>query len=1101
LSFFFSLILLSYAAPRAAFAYLIFDQSPPNENYTGAILNTPNFVSFGCTLGLNCGIAVGEKIYHIGVWMKKVGNPKDVRLAVVGNWQTVASATSTLAVSDVVSASAVPPNAYTLTWFDFPHGIVIGERFADNQLFQFQFVDAPGTYSATDYYRVLQHDTNDYTAPSQWCKTGWGCASSPFYWQMDAGPVPLAPTGFFATSTQPETELYADHFDTDPGWTTDEPEHFLWDADLHELHAHIENTPPAYRPNRYFTKTLDIDPAESFSVSGDVLIDGFNQNGAVVFGLYADDRAHENVTPTNGPRIYSKSTLNLKLMSFNGSNSNFGLNAIGQDGVQKGVGGSGPTFRLHRWYALYLRYDAEQKRVHGEVVDRTTNVPYVSFDADMPAGFSPDMRYLGVSMYPDGEPYSTMAQTASRLAGSSDFRIDNVRVTGTASTTIPPTPTGFSNILFIPGVEASRLYWRDPDCLFLNCENQLWLPNSPNDVKKLYLSPTTGESVTSGIYTKDVIDSAGGVGTDIYAGFLDSMEALVASGDIKEFETMPYDWRMDVKDVATRFVPTADVGYRMVARIEAMASSSPTGKVTIVTHSNGGLVAKELVSELTKLGKANLIDRVIMVAAPEVGTPKAIMGLLHGTDPFLFGFPSHEVTRELAENMKSAYTLLPSRGYFSRVDAPAQPVIAFSTTTAVTASLRNLYGNSISTYDSLRRFLRGENGTRSEPAAADTATPNVLKEQFLVNAETRHGELDGWTPPPGVEVIEIVGWGLDTPRGIVYGATEKKTCTLGFFNCQSVEVIDPQPMITSEGDGTVVSASADAMGGERYYVNIFDYNKDNAPDRKHINISEVQPVQQLISMLIKHEATSTLPSFISATKPEEPAAEKRLRIAVHSPVSLDVYDSLGRHTGPVPNPDFSSDLSLFEEQIPNSYYWRFGEGQYAGVSADGTQRIRLQGKSLGTFTLDIETVTKDTVQSVVAYEDIPVTASTTATVSVGESNGGTLALDVDGDGATDVSVSPGGLTSSDLISILKGLIKTLNLGKQKEAKLLKDVDKFEKALAKEYKNVKQEKRKTAKAFEELSKIITAFTKKSLLTSDEASELLEIIEKIKMSVIL
>ena len=42
-----------------------------------------------------------------------------------------------------------------------------------------------------------------------------------------------------------------------------------------------------------------------------------------------------------------------------------------------------------------------------------------------------------------------------------------------------------------------------------------------------------------------------------------------------------------------------------------MASSSQTGKVNIVTHSNGGLIAKALINKLKKLGKENLIDKKI----------------------------------------------------------------------------------------------------------------------------------------------------------------------------------------------------------------------------------------------------------------------------------------------------------------------------------------------------------------------------------------------------------------------------------------------------------------------------------------------------------
>lgn len=656
-----------------------------------------------------------------------------------------------------------------------------------------------------------------------------------------------------------------------------------------------------------------------------------------------------------------------------------------------------------------------------------------------------------------------------------------------------------SSVLFIPGLEASRLY--QPGLLF---ENQLWEPNRNDDVRKLALSPETGESLNQDIYTRDVIDEVSGT-VNIYKGFLEYMNGLVETGDIPHFETLPYDWRMSVKDVATLPVQLEGGGsYSMISRIEELAAASPTGKVTIITHSNGGLVAKELVEELKRRGEESLVERIIMVAAPQLGTPKAIFEMLHGTDFFL-NFPSREVTRELAENMKSAYALLPSREYFNRLGAPPiRPLVEFSTTTSVTQYLRNIYGNSISDYDNLRGFLRGENGLRSEPLASDVNTPNVLKEHFLQNAEAAHQLLDEWTPPEGINVIEIIGWGLDTLRGVKYRAVKKKVCNADLSVCGKVDVIDPQPLTTSEGDGTVVYPSAGALGGERYWVEISEYNKSgflsSTLNRDHKNILEISSLQNLISTLLKNEATSTLPDFISSSEPITSDTDKRLRIGVHSPVTLHLYDSLGRHTGPIPNPDTSSDLELYEERIPNTYYWQIGEGQYSGVDGATTTTLVLNGKELGTFTLEVEeAIGGNTVTSV--YENIPVTASTTATIDVGSALG-PLILDIDGDGVTDVVLENGeeGITAEELIAILKGIIKTFNLPDNKEKNLLKKLEKLEKELAKEHNSDKKEKRKTNKAFDELIKKIRQFEKKKLLITEEDGELINIIEQIRGGVV-
>lgn len=110
-------------------------------------------------------------------------------------------------------------------------------------------------------------------------------------------------------------------------------------------------------------------------------------------------------------------------------------------------------------------------------------------------------------------------------------------------------------------------------------------------------------------------------------------------------------------------------------------------------------------------------------------------------------------------------------------------------------------------------------------------------------------------------------------------------------------------------------------------------------------------------------------------------------------------------------------------------------------------------------------------------------------------------MDVDGDGITDTALLPGdGVTSQELLAILKGVIKTLNLDDEKEEKLLKRIEKIEKELEKERKGEPDEKQKTAHAFEKLVKTIEKFEEKGIFTNEEADELLEIVAQIKASVV-
>lgn len=1089
-------LLFLLAAPRIASAYLVFSQNPPNETYNGAMLDSPyHFISFGCTLSLDCGVA-GETVYRVGVWMQKVGSPKDVRLDVVGDWQDI-SGTSAVA-STPVSADTIPNDAYTLVWFDFPEGVVIGERGANNQFFQFQFADAPGMYDAANHYRVLFHETSDFSGPAQWCKKYSGCFSSQFYWQMDAGPVPQAPDQFYATTTASGTEQYADHFDADPSWNTDQPEHFSWDSARHELRAHMENTPPAYQPNRYFIKELDIDPTQSFSISADLMLeDARGGNGAILFGLFADDFTHENLTPTNGPRIYSKSTLNLKLMSLGGGNRFFELNAIGQDSVQQGGGGSGPSFRRYRWYTFYLRYDAETKHVYGTVIDTKTGLPYISLDADMPAGFSPDMRYLGVSMHPDGEFHSTMAGSEQRLAGASDFRIDNVRVFGTASTT--PTPACCSNIFFIPGIQASRLYLDEN-----GNENRLWEPNWRTDIKKLFFDKN-GESVTQGIYTKDTIDAVFGR-SDIYGEFTTSLDGLVTDGTIADWQAFPYDWRKSAEDVvesgtSIKVGDDVQVVY-MADELLNLATTSKSGKVTILGHSNGGIVGKLLIDELVRRGHADLVDTFIMVATPQLGTPKALASLLHGDEQSIpwehFGVVMDKsMARDFAETMPGGYALIPSARYISSV---SEPVIEFDPDVAEIYDFPSLYGDSIDTQSELQEFLTGDNGGRAKPSEEDTDSPNVLDKTLVGEAYTLHRHLDSWTAPEGIEVIQIVGWGLDTIRGIRYDDCDILLCPDNLGN------LDRELLLDTEGDGTVVAESASAATGmETYYLKLHAYNDGTGENRDHADFLGAKPVQELIKNFVQN-GTSTLPTYVSPEKPSD-TSDERLRFRIHSPVSLDLYDTKGRHTGILP-PAPDSDLMRIEAEIPNSYYREFGEVKYAGAGSGEPVGVVLIGQDTGTFTLEIEEIRGDAVQETSVFTDIPVVENARASVeNVGGTAPPSLSLDMDNDGVNDASIAPGeGLTSQELIGILRGLIWTLDLPVEKQKKLDKIFDTIDKTLIKDQKCVAHAKakcehntkHKTDQAFAKLSQSIQKLSrdKKDAVSSEDVTDILALINLVK-----
>ena len=421
----------------------------------------------------------------------------------------------------------------------------------------------------------------------------------------------------------------------------------------------------------------------------------------------------------------------------------------------------------------------------------------------------------------------------------------------------------YSNVLFLPGIEASRLY-RPNDlhqCDYSNefgeiispPECRLWEPGG--DVLSQYLAlDLNGKSIWNDVYTKDVVDKGYG-SADIYSSFLINLEKMKSVDHlIADYSAPPYDWRLSVYDILNGGTKTgSNISYLtqtsnpyVISELRRLAGSSKNGKVTIIAHSNGGIVAKTLLKKLEDSHDPLLakVDKVIFVATPHLGTPQAIGALLHGYKqgiPDTWYLPngtfiSAAASRILAHDFPGAYNLLPSDQYFHNV---RNPVATFDASTLL-LNERQLYGSAIGNVTELRSFLLNEEHRILPVSMRDTKTPNSLNPLLLQNTEVFHSNIDRWVPTSTIKVYEIAGWGVDTVSGIAYKE--------GRQNGEAVW--DYDPILTEDGDGTVVAPSALAMSTsapnvKRYWVDLFNYN-DTSIDRKHSDILEVPDLRNFI---------------------------------------------------------------------------------------------------------------------------------------------------------------------------------------------------------------------------------------------------------------
>ena len=204
-------------------------------------------------------------------------------------------------------------------------------------------------------------------------------------------------------------------------------------------------------------------------------------------------------------------------------------------------------------------------------------------------------------------------------------------------------------------------------------------------------------------------------------------------------------------------------------------------------------MGKALIQRLIEKGEGGLIDSFVMVASPQLGTPQATAGLLHGEGsdlrwdlgPIHFVLIDKADPRALGQNMQSAYNLLPSQTYYQNV---IDPSVFFSATTTLTVSWRGQWGITLGQFSEFFDFLTGNGPDRIKPAYSDTQSPEVLRTDLLNEAIAFHNQFDSFVFPENIHVVQIAGWGLPTVKGVEYVESHGK--------------LDYRPVTTSEGDNT-----------------------------------------------------------------------------------------------------------------------------------------------------------------------------------------------------------------------------------------------------------------------------------------------------------
>lgn len=551
-----------------------------------------------------------------------------------------------------------------------------------------------------------------------------------------------------------------------------------------------------------------------------------------------------------------------------------------------------------------------------------------------------------------------------------------------------------SNVLFIPGFEASRLY-KDTQGILGTSTNMLWEPNRNDDIKKMYLDKD-GKSLDQTIYTSDIIDAGFGLDSkSIYKSFIAMMNGVVADGSINEWLPFPYDWRMNVEEVVNDITKLSSTSISLITEVEKLAQNSKTGKVIIIAHSNGGLVTKELMKALELKGEGTIIEKIINIAVPELGTPQAILGMLHGNNQSLLGglFLTENNARTFSQNMSGAYGLLPSKKFFEK-----NPITVIS----------NLFSSSsisfASTYDAMKSFLLSN--LFSKTSSTNVSTPLLLNSSLLSVADNIHSAIDIFKTASTTKTLSIFGWGVPTSEGVSYEIDphcDQKKRNVRNIVCENIYA----PVTTDAGDGTVITKANSNNADSTLFFDLKKIKNDTKEEIVHADILESPDLLAKVKDTINDGASTdkSYEKYFSTTEPID--TEKHLTIKIYSPVDIDVYDKEGNHTGLREASSTNPYLKKYEDNIPGSYYWSSPGGvKLVRIPYGEDYQILLKGNDTGTVIVKADITQFDKVISQISFGEIPVTKNLNAEMIIATNTdmlatSTTIIIDENGDGITE----------------------------------------------------------------------------------------------------
>ncbi len=509
--------------------------------------------------------------------------------------------------------------------------------------------------------------------------------------------------------------------------------------------------------------------------------------------------------------------------------------------------------------------------------------------------------------------------------------LEPVEIPEATAGTLSKTP-----VLFVPGLlntkisdQSQNFLWIDMDRTANPLRIDSYTDSFMDPLSFSYnLLPSDNSLLIKNVIAKETYAK---INYDYSQGLVDEFEgagynAVEGSAD-QTFYSFPYDWRYGVSGKYPDNKTNSDL---LGEKIEALARISPTGKVDVVAHSLGGLIAKKYAMDhvLPKIGK------LVFVGVPNLGSPLAAKALLIGHDFKIFGLNSEEI-KKISQNMPAAYDLLPGQSYF----AADQTYIADKNNFLFPKNLD--YGQT----DALLRQA-GLNG-------------DALNGAFAFNS-AEFADYD--VTERGIDAYNIIGCKSPTPKGLNYILVD------GIAPAFSLS------RATVSGDDTVPQISAQSLktwASKTFFA--------LAPE--HGKMPSANGIRQKIVNFIAGSNLETGPAIVDKYQIEQNPNLCELRLMVFialSPVDIYITDQTGKV---VLGPDADGN---FHYEIPGGGF-EYGDGhQYVFLPADNWQNytVNIKGKETGNFTLIKKEIIGEQESQETIFKDVPATADFMAKLQI-----------------------------------------------------------------------------------------------------------------------